>query len=166
MKRVFIIALSGLCAAAGAGQTEIRSAGTTLIESRQGSAIIEVKIQTHEVDIGNVGAGPRKAAGKSSCTYSRRPCALVDRVEIRVNDKSLVVPRSAFCDLADLNTATVLMRDEKYVLHLFGGDGAESFVVEIEFGDSKVSGRTVASATRKDQPLETTTYHLDADDMN
>ena len=166
MKRVLILALSGLCAAAGTGQTDIKSAGTTVIESSQEGARIVVKIETHELDIGNSSAGPPKTPRSSSCTYSRHPCALVDRVEIRVNDRNLFIPRSAFCDLADLNTANLLMHADKYVLHLFGGDGAESYVVDIQFSASRITGRTVASATRKGQPLETTTYHPDADDVN
>jgi hypothetical protein len=120
---------------------------------------VEVTINTHELQIGNASdKGP--SAIQSSCTYSRYPCRLVDSIDIAINGSALFIPRSVFCDLADLSNAEIKEGRDGIILALYGGDASESYVVEIEFDENSVKRRTLSSSLLPDQPLQETTYHV------
>jgi hypothetical protein len=83
----------------------------------------------------------------------------VDAIDIAVNDKSIFVPCSVFCDLADLNTAQIQSGQKESILTLKGGDASESYIVRIVFDAGRVKRRVIASGMLPDQPLQETTYH-------
>ena len=119
---------------------------------------VQVKIHTHEKQIGKP-SDPVPSVVTSNCTYSKYPCSIVDRIEIIVNGHPLLVPRSAFCDLADLNTADISISNRRSTLRIEGGDGAESFILKIEFDAEGVKRRTVEGG-ESGQISEETNYHL------
>lgn len=123
---------------------------------------VRVKIGTHEVQIGEP-SDERPDIIRSACTYSRYPCSIVDYIDISVNDKPLWVPRSVFCDLADLNTAEVKFWQNEITLILNGGDASESYMVEIEFDAKGLKRRRILPSelgTEPVEPSEETTYHM------
>jgi hypothetical protein len=125
----------------------VASRGETLLVSTGGQLKVEVKINTHEMQIGKPSDG-RPAVIVSNCTYrnctySKYPCSIIDRIQISVNGKRLFIPRSAFCDLADSNRAEISVDKNGSTLRLEGGDGAESFIAKIEFDATQVKRRTV-----------------------
>ena len=125
-----------------ANPTPVASRGETLLVSSDANSKVQVKIHTHEVQIGKPSDG-RPAVVTSNCTYSRYPCSVVDRIEIVVNGHALFVPRSVFCDLADLNTAEIDVNKRSSVLRIEGGDAAESFILKIEFDAKHIERRTL-----------------------
>jgi hypothetical protein len=147
--------------ALGNNQTTIpvQSQGDTLVAAKTDKLIVQVKITTHEMQIGKP-SDARPDVIESNCTYSKYPCSIVDRIDIIVNGKSLDVPRSAFCDLADLTTARINVGKSVSILRLSGGDGAESFIVKIEFDTNQVKRRTLAGGESGGQLSEDTRYHV------
>jgi hypothetical protein len=139
--------------------TRIASQGETVIVGTAGRLKVEVRIKAHEVPIGKP-SDPRPTAIEPSCTYSKYPCSIVDRLDITVNGKPLFVPRSAFCCLADLNTAEIIAIEKGAILTLNGGDASESYIAKIEFNATDVKRRILSSATEPSQPLEETIYHV------
>jgi hypothetical protein len=136
----------------------VASKGETIVSSAAGQSKVQVKIKTHEMQIGKP-SDPRPAVIESNCTYSRYPCSIVDRIEITVDGNSLFVPRSAFSDLADLNRAEISVGKDGSTLRLEGGDGSESLIVKIEFDATQVKRRTVEGGESGGELSEETRYH-------
>jgi hypothetical protein len=143
----FMLAITG--AQAVQASTRAASRGETLVVATSGRLKVQVKIKTHEIKIGE-----RPAVIESSCTYSRTPCSVFDRIDITVNGKPLFVPRSAFCDLADLNYAEIEVDQKASFLRLGGGDASEAYRAKIEFDATGVKRRTLSSDTEPNQPLQ------------
>jgi hypothetical protein len=139
--------------------TRVASRGETLVVATAGKLSVQVKIKTHEIQIGKP-SDPRPVLIESSCTYSRYPCSVVDRIDITVNGKPLFVPRSAFCDLADLNDAQIELSKKGSILTLGGGDASETYVAKIEFDATSVKRRTLSSSLEQNRPLQETIYHV------
>jgi hypothetical protein len=138
--------------------TKIASQGETSVVATSGQFSVRVKVHTHKVVIGKP-SDKRPAISHSSCTYSKYPCSLVDGIDISVGANALFIPRSVFCDLADLNVAKISVKGSNATLILYGGDASESYTVSIEFDSAGIKRRVLASAMSPDQPLEETTYH-------
>lgn len=144
---------------ASQASARISPQGETVVAATAGKLTVQVRIKTHVVQIGKP-SDPTPAVIESSCTYSRYPCSIVDRIDITVNGNKLFVPRSAFCDLADLNDAEVKADEKGSILRLGGGDASESYVAKIEFDATRVKRRTLASGTEQNQPLQETVYYV------
>lgn len=158
---VFSVILWSFGAYAGTTQqhTAIASKGKTVIVAKSAKFNVRVIIKTHEVQIGKP-SDKRLDVIRSSCTYSRYPCSIVDYIDIDVNGKAIVVPRSVFCDLSDLNAAEVQINRGDAVVTLTGGDASESYMVKIEFDTEHVKRKSEYwSEYSKDEPSEETTYH-------
>lgn len=140
--------------------TKVAPQGETFVEAptAAGSAV-RVEIKTHEMQIGKP-SDPRPAVIESNCTYSKYPCSIVDQIAITVNGDQLFVPRSAFADLADLNTAEVTAAKEGWILTLDGGDASEGYIVKIDFNKIRVTRRTMSSGTQPNKPLQETRYNI------
>lgn len=139
--------------------TPVKAQGETVAVATADKLTVRVTIKTHEIQIGKPSDG-RPAVIESNCTYSKYPCSIVDRVDITVNGNALFIPRSAFCDLADLNIATINVSEKRSVLMLYGGDASESYSVEIEFDATQVRRRTLSSGELPNEPLQETIYHV------
>ncbi len=138
--------------------TWVESKGETVIFAKSPKLRVQVRITTHELEIGKPG-DQRPDVIRSSCTYSRYPCSIVDGINITVNDRSIILPRSVFCDLADLNTAEIEIGEKESKLTLTGGDASESYVVKVFFHAGRVKRRVKESGMLPDQPIQETTYH-------
>jgi hypothetical protein len=136
----------------------IATRGETVLLATSGSITVRVRIRTHEVQNGTP-SSPTAASMDLGCTNSRFPCSLVGGLEIFVNDKPLFVPRSVFCDLADLNKGAIKIRQKTSMLTLVGGDASESYIVKIEFDVQGVKRRTLSSFTEPNEPLQETVYY-------
>ena len=136
-------------------QTQVASRGETLVSAIVRKTKVLVKIKTHEIDIGKP-SDQRPSEINSSCTYSKYPCSIVDRLDILIDGNALFIPRSAYCDLADLNYAEVYAIEEGAALILYGADASESYIVKIEFNTEQVKRRTFSGAMSPDQPLQET----------
>ena len=141
------------------GQFIIASKGETNIVAKSANFNVQVKIRTHEVQIGKP-SDKIPDVIRSSCSYSQYPCSILDYLDIFVNDKRILVPRSVFCDLADLNTGEVKIESRKGILKLTGGDASASYRVKIEFDEERVKRRVTSSGMLPDEPSQETVYHL------
>ena len=139
-------------------RTPIAPTGDTVLVANSLKFNVRVEFKTREVQIGRL-SEERSDKLNSSCTYSRYPCSIVDRIIIEVSQKSLFVPRSVFCDLADLNSAEVNLEQKEWVLILNGGDASESYVVKIWFDAERVKQKSLSSSIAPNEPLQVTVYH-------
>lgn len=139
------------------GQFVIASKGETVVVAKSAKFNAQVKIRTHEVQIGKP-SEKRPDVIRSSCTYSRYPCSVVDGIDIFVNGEQIFVPRSVFCDLADLNTAEIKIGQKESILTLHGGDASESYFVKIEFDAQRVKCRRKFSSMAPDKASQETVY--------
>jgi hypothetical protein len=139
-------------------RTFIAPNGETAIVASSQRGDVKVLVRTHEMQIGEP-SEERPDVIRSNCTYSRYPCSIVDGIDIFVNTKPIFVPRSVFCDLADLNWAEIRIGQKESTLTLTGGDASESYIVKIEFDAKQVKRRRTWSALIPDKPSEETIYH-------
>jgi hypothetical protein len=135
----------------------VKSTGETTIAAKYPNLVIQVKIATHEVDIGEEPSENRRYLIKTNCTYTRYPCSIVDYIDISVNGKPLYVSRSVFSDLADLNKAEIRADKDSATLILDGGDASEGYVLKVSFNAKRVKSRTLI-AGEFDAVVEKTTY--------
>lgn len=154
----FILLVTGSYAETVQQQTWVESKGETVIVAKSAKLNVQVTITTHEEQIGKP-SDRRPDVIRSSCTYSKYPCSIVDAIDISVNNKSIFIPRSVFCDLADLNTAQIKIGEKESILTLMGGDASESYIVKIVFDSGRVKRRVKESGMLPDQPTQETTYH-------
>ena len=96
----------------------------------------------------------------TGCTYSRYPCSVVDLIIIVVNGRPIIVPRAAFCNLADLVKADLQMGQKGAVLTLNGGDASESYLVKIRFNRERVMGLSLFGGESGKKLQETTFYKV------
>ena len=146
--------------ALGAQQsTAVAPEGETSVVATVSGLAVRVKLKTHEVQIGKP-SDQRPPVIESSCTYSRYPCSVVDRLDIVVNGRRIFVPRSAFGDLGDVFRTEIAAREGGAVLTLYGGDASESYIARIAFDATRVTRRTLSPATEPDQPTQETAYFV------
>jgi hypothetical protein len=141
-----------------ARQVVVAPQGTTLVSMDSRSQRAEAKFTTHAVDIGK-SSNIRQTAASTGCTYSRVPCSLVDVLEISVDKKLLLVPRSAVEGIADVNSAELVRRADLWTLVVDCGDASESHRVEITFNGMRVLGRRVFVGGGKTDLVEETKYY-------
>jgi hypothetical protein len=142
--------------AAAQQSTHVASSGETALVLGSTSSGVRVTISTHEVQNGI----PSKPVTPkhSACTMSRHPCSLVDAIAVTVNGEKLFVPRSVFCDLADVNTASLKTAGHAWVLALVGGDASESYGLTIEFDAQHISRRARTDGETGQKVQETNYY--------
>ncbi len=166
MKVTCILACLGIALAtmnsaqADQHSTKVAPKGETFVETTAGKSTVQVKLKTHEVQIGRQ-SDPRPTVIESNCTYSRYPCSIVDQVDITVDGNPLFVQRSIFADLADLNKAEIRIGGKGRGLTLYGGDASESYIVKIAFDSTQIKSRTVSSGISPGHVLQETIYHQD-----
>jgi hypothetical protein len=155
--RYWALLLSVTASLAPAQQsTHVASSGNTVVGLSADGSNVRVTISTHEVKNGT----PSKPVipKHSACTMSRMPCSVVDAVAVSVNGEALFIPRSVFCDLADVGAASLQTTRKGWVLTLTGGDASESYSVTIEFDATSVHRRTLTAA-EAGQKLQETNYY-------
>jgi len=140
-------------------RTAVAPHGETQVVGVVRGLTVKVNIKTHEVQIGEP-SNKRPAVIESSCTYSRYPCSVVDRLDILVNGHQLFIPRSVFSDLGDVVNAEISVSEGGAVLTLYGGDASESYVAKIAFDGTRVIRRTRSRPTEPDEVTQETTYYV------
>jgi hypothetical protein len=139
--------------------TFVSPSGETNISREFKKYRLDVKISTHEVEIGKPSDGLPEIRN-NSCTYSRYPCSLVDRIDIRINKTPIFVPRSVYSDLADINKAKLVAGTNSYILILHGGDASESYKAVINFNRERIISREVWSGEAGKKTQETKYFRV------
>ncbi|WP_428310093.1 hypothetical protein [Hydrocarboniphaga sp.] len=137
---------------------EVAAKGKTEVTADFGKKKIRVAITAHEVLIGDPSVA-RPAIVETSCTYSRFPCSVVNRIEISVNTGAVFVPRSVYADLADVNSFELSSVKTGFALTLHGGDGSEAYRLVVVFDGTEIKKRTLYSELDSDKPIQETTYY-------
>jgi hypothetical protein len=158
IRQFLLISFVSALTAYGDEKLLVKSAGETFVSKVFGKHTVDVKVQTHEINIGKPSDGiPNIRDAK--CTYSRYPCSVVDRLDIYVNKKPMFVPKSIYMGLSDLTLVNLLHEKNCTILVLEGGDASESYFVKIFFDNERVFKRQLFSALEPSNALEETTYN-------
>lgn len=163
-KKVFLILIvlwivsSSHVYAAGKRAVSVSPTGKTTITAGTAKVKIKVEVLTHEVEIKEADRD-NLSIPVTSCTYSRLPCSVVDRLIITVNGNSVIVPSSVVLDLADINTAELKITKTNYALRFTGGDASESYTAIITFDSKHVQKKRIYSG-EGGRLLQETVYHL------
>lgn len=137
----------------------IASKGITTLTAKNKNYNVSVKIATHEIENGVQNKITTHATENTSCTNSRIPCSVVDYINIIVNGKQLVVPRSVYCDLGDLDRGSVVVKYNVMEVKFWAGDAAEAYRVWIDFNNTRVTRKRILSPTGN-QVIQDTKYYL------
>jgi hypothetical protein len=139
-------------------EVTVDSTGDTSLAIQSGSSKVRVTISTHEVQNGT----PSKPVKPkhSSCTMSRMPCSVVDQISVTVSGKPLFVPRSVYCDLADLGGASLKASGRGWSLTLVGGDASESYQLVVDFNSQSINHRTLTALEAGEKTQETNYYQV------
>jgi hypothetical protein len=140
-------------------QIPITPNGRTVIAAGFHDMKVRIQLITHQVNIGKP-SDKKPGTVRSNCTYSRYPCSIVDAIDITVNGASVIVPRSVFSDLADLNYGQVGIMQKSSILTMAGGDASESYVVRIRFNRERITGRSLFDGESGEKLQETTYYRV------
>lgn len=133
------------------GNVPINEVGITTLRANVGG--MDVSANVHSISVRSVDARAVLCSGNLS------RCTGIRKIGILVNKKSMIVPASAFSDLAGLRVGRIIGSGRRMKLILLGGEQSESYRVEIEFDDVRVISRTVYSLLENDMPLEKTVYY-------
>ncbi|HKV96972.1 MAG TPA: hypothetical protein VJR90_05730 [Gammaproteobacteria bacterium] len=140
--------------------------GNTIISTTIKNVNVVVTIKTHEIQNGTPSHIDTTATKFTSCTNSRVPCSVVDNVTISVNGKNIFVPRSVFCDLADLDRGMLVTDNgnQQLALIFWVGDAAEAYIVKIDFNNVRVTRRRLSLDIHQRELLQDTKYYLQSFD--
>jgi hypothetical protein len=95
----------------------------------------------------------------AQCTYSRVPCVMTRKIALSIEGQEIFVPRSAYADLGDIQSAEFSFTADKLSLIIKGGDASESYVAHLIFDHSRALERQLYSGEDISHALETTYYH-------
>jgi hypothetical protein len=73
------------------------------------------------------------------------------------------IPRSAYADLGDIETAKLNVSNGRMTLTITGGDASEAYVAKLFFDRQRVLERRLYSGEDDTHPLEVSHYYLVAD---
>ena len=139
----------------GGSVSAINPDGATTITATVGKTRLDVVFHTSSVNVSQGDKIPRFA----QCTYSKIPCVLTRQVKLLVNGEDLFLPRSAYADLGDIQSAQILLQGEKFELIVKGGDASEAYIAHILFDRRRVLGRRLFSAGDTSHALESIQYY-------
>jgi hypothetical protein len=141
---------------------DVRPQGTTKLTVTLSGAVVSATFVTHQVHIDASKEPPRRRL--NNCTYSRFPCSITDDLQIFVAGREVLIPRSAFADLGDINRGRLTrLKSGQFALHLDGGDASEGYEVTIVFDQKRVLNRTITDGESQ-QVTERTVYFKPSDD--
>jgi hypothetical protein len=98
--------------------------------------------------------------GGDCCNDVLEPSALIGIycLRITVNGQSIFVPRSLYSDVLNPREMHLLRYKNNFKLVIVGGDGSDTYNVDILFGKTRVLSRAVYSYLVPGRPTEKTTY--------
>lgn len=91
-------------------------------------------------------------------TEVRPPDAVVTAVHIRVGDREIFVPLSAYADLADPSSISIHVAPKSASLSIRGGDASTSYDATLTFAGSFVTRRVVRNRAFPESAWEETRY--------
>jgi hypothetical protein len=138
---------------------EVPAGGQVTVEGVRARQSVRAMVATTVISRAK-GSLDVSALVERECTTRDSPCSLVTGLEIAVNGRQLVVPRSSFRGLRNVRTAKLIPKRESFHLVLRGGDGAEGFVATIVFDRDRVFRRLLASSLAPEDVLEEITYRV------
>lgn len=86
------------------------------------------------------------------------PKSVLTRLDVYLGQEPLFIPVSAYSDLANARTASLLVRGRTYVITINGGDAAGSYRAELHFDGAYIRKKRVVHGEFPDQAWEETTY--------
>lgn len=149
--QLFVIALIFLCGISrGAEITDavISVDGSANFMLKDGPTIIKVEVRTVEMMVASNAIPPDVS--------SIMPVA--SKIIVNVNGRDIFVPRSVYADLIDIKNGHLKNGDKWWVFCVTGGDGSETYTVNIYFDRKQVRRRIKFSGLNEDIPIELTVY--------
>ena len=155
IKIIILACLSTLCFSQNFAPN-VSPKGKTVISKNLGKITAKVIFYTSETNI-DLDKRPKKY---TQCTYSRKPCVLIDFVEISISEKEVFVPNSAFMDLGDIARADWSTSKEGIILTITGGDASESYIAVYKIQNMRIVERRLFAGEDTSQPLQITKYFI------
>ena len=138
-----------------AAPISIDPAGETILVARSARFDVRVSIKTRQLEKKVKTLGDR---GNEHEAFPYRNT--VDRIDITVGDRQLIVPHSVFCDLRDLNRAEIRLGSKTAILVIDGGDASDAYWVKVEFDTTQVRRRTLGSGLLAGKISQDTIYRV------
>ena len=108
--------------------------GLTHFSAVGGGIQVAVDITTHVQPASGLVKGRVTA-----CTGSRHPCSLVDRIDVHVGTRVILVPKSAIIRLADAYSAGIkFTKNGQFEIFIKCGDASEAYTSHMIFDRSRM----------------------------
>lgn len=82
----------------------------------------------------------------------------IEKIRVAIDERQIMIPRSAFSDLAGVRRAALRARSDDVVLIIEGGQTSSGYRAELTFDAGELVMRIVRSRTFPDEVSETTIY--------
>jgi hypothetical protein len=86
------------------------------------------------------------------------PKRTIVNLTVSVAKENLFIPRSAFADLGNPRSILLKTDSKKFVLIIYGGDAATSYIGELSFSNTQIISRRVESGENKESAWEETKF--------
>jgi hypothetical protein len=157
--RLILLAI-WMSAAMGANAAEessdVAPEGEASLSLSTAKASVEIKLKNRRIE-GDLSQS-EKLLLAPDCPLGVPPCSLLEEINIGVSGRALPVPRSVFRGLPNVRAVKLTTHGPLFRMTLRGADASESYLVRIEFNQSRILKRQISSALAPTDFLEETIY--------
>jgi hypothetical protein len=120
----------------------IPSQGRVVLEKAWNGKSIKAVVDTREFSVNGSKDKDTLHIAKC-CTGGKVPCSIIQELEIYYGERKILLPRLVYYHLSDLIRGELVVGDDGFNLKFQGGDGAETYCVDIEFDSTAVIQSTM-----------------------
>lgn len=165
--RLLLLAI-WICTATGANAAEESSDvtldGETLLSMSTAKSTVEIRLKNRRID-GNLSPNEKLLLAQD-CPWGEPPCSLMEAIGIEVSGHALFVPRSVYRGLSNVRTVKLASHGPLFRMTLRGADASESYLVKIEFDQSRILKRQISSALAPNDVMEEFIYRRQTEYLN
>lgn len=95
----------------------------------------------------------------------QKPKYLLNTIQVIIQNNEIIIPLSAYCDLAEPYKILLKSNEKGFVLSIFGGSASTSYQADLIFEKNRFVSRKVFSAEFPSKCWEKTVYQFNLNDM-
>lgn len=126
---------------AASGWTEIDKTGETVIAAHLNKDSVRVTIITSKLESERQ-INRRDSFMPTTCLHLTE-CFKVDNINVSVNGREIIFPKSILWNLSNLNRGKVVIEKEQMMLLLDGGDASSGYCLKLDFDDKRIIRKTI-----------------------